>query len=85
MHLKSDEEIDRFLDALASQSGLTRLFFLWRPVASDPDDDLVAEAPISSHSDYIITFNKRDFNEIKRFGIRCLDPKEFLIMMGEMS
>ena len=54
-------------------------------MASDPDDDLVFEAAISRHSDYIITFNKRDFKESYRFGILCLDPREFLIMMGELS
>jgi predicted nucleic acid-binding protein len=64
---------------------LHRLYFLWRPVASDPDDDLMLEAAIASHSDFIITFNKRDFPDSVRFGIRsCLTPKEFLILLKEL-
>jgi predicted nucleic acid-binding protein len=80
----SEEDIDDALDALFSQAGLHRLYFLWRPVAADPDDDLVIEAAIASHSDFVITFNKRDFPESRRFGIECLYPKEFLILLKEL-
>jgi predicted nucleic acid-binding protein len=69
---------------ICSQAGLHRLYFLWRPVAADPDDDLVLEAAIASHSDFIVTFNKRDFSDSLRFGIRCLTPKEFLILLKEL-
>jgi predicted nucleic acid-binding protein len=27
----------------------------------DPDDDMVLEAAVSSRSDFVITFNQRDF------------------------
>jgi predicted nucleic acid-binding protein len=42
------------------------------------------EAAIASHSDFIVTYNKRDFPESRRFGIDCLNPREFLILMGEL-
>jgi predicted nucleic acid-binding protein len=77
----TEDDIDDAVDAICSQAGLHRLYLLWRPVASDPDDDLVLEAAIASHSDFIVTFNKRDFPESRRFGIRCLTPKEFLILI----
>ncbi len=77
----AEEDIDDVLDAICSQAGLHRLYFLWRPVATDPDDDLVMEVAIASHSDFIVTFNKRDFADSQRFGIRCLTPKEFLILL----
>ncbi len=80
----TEEDIDDAVDAICSQAGLHRLYFLWRPVASDPDDDLVLEAAIASHSDFLITFNKRDFPDSLRFGIRCLTPKEFLILLKEL-
>jgi predicted nucleic acid-binding protein len=79
----TDGDMDDVVDAICSEAGLHRLYFLWRPVASDPDDDLILEAAIASHSDFIITFNKRDFRESQRFGIRCLTPKEFLILLAE--
>jgi putative PIN family toxin of toxin-antitoxin system len=80
----SAEDIDDVLDAICSQAGLHRLYFLWRPVSADPDDDLVLEAAIASRSDFIVTFNKRDFPDSRRFGIRCLTPKEFLILLREL-
>ena len=80
----TEEDIDDVVDAICAEGGLHRLYFLWRPVASDPDDDLILEAAIASHSDFIITFNKRDFPESLRFGIRCLTPKEFLILLKEL-
>jgi hypothetical protein len=52
------------------------------------EDDMIVghglEAAIASHSDFIITFNKRDFPDSVRFGIRCLTPKEFLILLKEL-
>jgi hypothetical protein len=45
----------------------------------------VIEAAIASRSDFIMTFNKRDFAGSDQFGITCLNPKEFLILIGELS
>ena len=81
----TESDIDDLLDGICSEAGLHRLYFLWRPVAADPDDDLVMEAAIASHSDFVITFNKRDFPESGRFGIECLNPREFLIMLERQS
>jgi putative PIN family toxin of toxin-antitoxin system len=57
----TDDDVDDVVDAICSRAGLHRLYFLWRPVASDPNDDLVLEAAIASHSDFIITFNHGTF------------------------
>jgi len=80
----TEADIDDLIDAVCSEAGLHRLYFLWRPVASDPDDDLIMEAAIASNSDFIITFNTRDFLDGLKFGIRCLTPKEFLILLKEL-
>ena len=80
----TEHDIDDMLDGIISQAGLHRLYFLWRPVAADPDDDFVLEAAIASHSDFVVTFNKRDFPDSRRFGIECLTPKEFLILVEEL-
>jgi putative PIN family toxin of toxin-antitoxin system len=74
----TEEDIDDVVDAICSRAGLHRLYFLWRPVASDPDDDLIIEGAIASRSDFIVTFNKRDFPDSHRFGIRCLTRKNSL-------
>jgi predicted nucleic acid-binding protein len=75
----TEHDIDDMLDWVISEAGLHRLYFVWRPLASDPDDDSEMEAAIASHSDFGVTFNKRDFPDGHRFGIECLTPKEFLI------
>jgi putative PIN family toxin of toxin-antitoxin system len=80
----TEEDVDSVVDAICSQAGLHRMYFHWRPVASDPDDDLVLEGAIASRSDFIITFNKRDFPDSQKFGIRCLTPREFLILLEEL-
>jgi putative PIN family toxin of toxin-antitoxin system len=81
----TEGDIDDVLDGICSRSGLHRQYFLWRPVASDPDDDLVMEAAIASSSDFIITYNKRHLRASTAFGIECLTPKEFLILVGELE
>ena len=77
----TEDDIDDALDTICSQAGLHRQYFLWRPLSSDPDDDFVMEAAIASRSDFIVTYNKRDFLESRRFGIQCLTPREFLILI----
>lgn len=47
--------------------------------AKDFEDCLVATCAHSIHSDYIITRNKKDFEE---FGIPLLDPTELLQQLG---
>jgi putative PIN family toxin of toxin-antitoxin system len=81
----AESDIDDMLDAICSQAKLNRQYFIWRPAANDPNDDLVLEAAIASNCDFIITYNKRDFRASDQFGIQCLSPKEFLILIGELQ
>jgi hypothetical protein len=80
----AEADIDDVLDGIYSQAGLHRQYFLWRPLASDPNDDLVLEAAIASSSDFILTYNKRDMAASQEFGIQCLTPKEFHILVREL-
>ena len=56
---------------------------MWRPYLKDRKDDMFLELAVESESDYIITYNKRDFEGIEKFGIRIITPKEFLKVIGE--
>src|SRR5712691_1438301 len=60
------EEIERFLDDLASVARPVRLAFRWRPRLSDPNDDMVLETAVNGNADAIVTFNQRDFKETRR-------------------
>ena len=78
----SDTSIDAILDYLLSQSSIREIFYLWRPFLRDPKDDLVLEVAVESQSKYIITFNKKDFKGIEKFGIEVVTPQEFMFERG---
>jgi hypothetical protein len=61
------------------------IFFLWRPFLPNSSDDLVLEVAVAGSCDAIITYNKRHFKNVEKFGLRILDPKEFLIEIGVIS
>ena len=61
------------------------IFFLWRPFLPDPSDDLVLEVAVAGGCDAIITYNKRHFKNVHKFGLKIFDPREFLTEIGEIS
>lgn len=81
----SDEDIDAILDYLLSKSNIRKVFYLWRPFLKDPQDDLVLEVAVESQSKYIITFNKKDFKGVDKFGIEVVTPLEFLVERGVLK
>jgi len=46
------------------------------------DDHLVIEAAMAGSAEYIITFNKKDFQPAESFGITLMTPKEFLLHLS---
>lgn len=75
-------EVDAILDYFLSQSSIREIFYLWRPHLKDPKDDLVLEVAVESQSEFIVTFNKKDFRGIDRFGVRAVTPQEFMAERG---
>lgn len=71
-------DIDDILDYIYSVSELTTVHFHWRPNLPDPGDDMVLELAVASQSQYIVTFNTRDFAGTEAFGIIACSPREFL-------
>jgi predicted nucleic acid-binding protein len=78
-------EIDGILDYLCSVARRRRIFFLWRGFLSDPKDELVLELAVEARCDLIITFNRRHFTGIERFGLRMMTPREFLRLIKVIS
>lgn len=75
----STDDIDGVLNYFLSRASIHEIFFLWRPFLKDPKDDLVLEAAVASQSQYLVTFNVRDFADVeKHFGIKVVTPQEFL-------
>jgi putative PIN family toxin of toxin-antitoxin system len=58
------------------------IFFLWRPLLRDPDDDMVAEVAIAGACDAVVTHNRRDFEGVAPLGVRVLSPADFLKEIG---
>ncbi len=79
------EDVENFIDYFCGISEFQDIYFLWRPFLPDPFDDHILEVAVASRSDAIITYNKRDFRRIEKFGLKLLDPKELLIEIGELS
>jgi putative PIN family toxin of toxin-antitoxin system len=78
----SSQDIDSILDYFLSKSSIRKIFFLWRPYLKDPKDDLVLEVAVESQSEFIITFNIKDFKGCDKFGIAVVTPQEFITMRG---
>ena len=83
--LLTESEIDDILDYICLIADKRKIFYLWRPYLKDPKDDMVLELAVESESDYIITYNQKDFKEVSKFGIKTLTPKAFLRKIGEIK
>ena len=75
-------EIDAVVDFLCRVGEHREIFFLWRPTLRDSGDDFVLELAVECAADYLVTFNKRDFSEASRFGLKVVSPREFLEELG---
>jgi len=82
---QNSQDIGDFIDFLCHVAEPQDIFFLWRPFLSDPSDDLVLEVAVAGGRDAIVTYNKRHFKNVEEFGVRILDPGEFLAEIGEIS
>jgi len=78
------QDIDDILDYLCAVAQRHQIFYLWRPFLKDTKDDMVLELAVTANCDFIVTYNKRDFQGAEHFGLRVVTPKEFLEEIGEL-
>ena len=72
-------DVDDLLDAFCIFAKPVTNHFRWRPVLTDPDDDLVMETAVNGRANVIVTFNVFDFQRAKTlFGIEVQRPGEAL-------
>jgi putative PIN family toxin of toxin-antitoxin system len=72
-------EGDVILDQVAASMAHVEMFYLWRPLLRDPDDDMVLETALNGGADAIVTFNVADFgDEPPRLGIEVIRPGDLL-------
>ena len=75
-------DIDDFIEYFCSHARLVQIYFRWRPMLPDPDDDRILEVAVRSGSP-IVTFNVRDFRGSESLGIRTISPGELLAIIGD--
>lgn len=76
----SDQEIDDIIDFICAKSVHREIFYLWRPVLKDADDDFLLEIAVKANA-HIVTWNVDDFKRAGTFGIRIMTPRDFLIYL----
>lgn len=81
----SEDEVADFIDALCSMAHHHKIYFLWRPVLSDANDELLLELAVTARCEYIVTHNVSDFKGIERFGVQAITPREFLRVLHEVE
>jgi predicted nucleic acid-binding protein len=71
-------DVHDLVDYVCSVALRQEIFFLWRPLLKDPNDDMVAELAVAAGCDAVVTHNIRDFAGIEKFGLALLTPGTFL-------
>lgn len=74
----SPAQLDTFLNSVCAAAIEREIYFRWRPLLPDPDDDMLLELAVASGATRVVTFNKRHFAEAEQFGIYVVTPAEFL-------
>jgi len=77
-------DIEDILDYICSVAHRRKVYYLWRPILSDPKDDMVLELAVAAGCEVIVSYNKDDFVDVKQFDIRVMTAQEFLQEIGEL-
>lgn len=80
----NEAQIGQFLDYLCMVGNWHEVYFLWRPILKDPEDDMILELAVRANCKYIVTYNKADFRGVDKFGIKSATAKEFLQIIQEL-
>jgi len=79
------KDVDDLLDYLCSEGHHQAVYFLWRPILRDLKDDMVLEAAVESDSDFLVTFNVKDFSGTEKFNVEVIEPRMLLQELGELK
>lgn len=70
------QDIDAILNELAGLLVPVTTHYQWRPQLRDPSDEMVLEAAVNAQAQAIVTYNLRDFQPARLFGIAVLNPQQ---------
>lgn len=80
----NNEQVVDVIDFLCAHSEHHKIFYLWRPVLKDPDDDFLLELAAKAQA-AIVTWNLADFKKASPFGVTVVSPRAFLQQLGNPS
>jgi len=80
----SHSDVDAVVDYLCHISEKHGIFYLWRPVLRDPQDDHILELAVKANA-MIITWNLKDFAPASsRFGLGVETPRGLLKILEDL-
>ena len=74
----TQSDVRDLIDYVCCVAVQQQIFFLWRPLLKDSNDDMVAELAVAAGCDAVITHDVRDFAGIDKFNLALRTPAEFL-------
>jgi putative PIN family toxin of toxin-antitoxin system len=79
VHNLTATQLDEVINSLVRVAEPVQIRFLWRPLLSDPRDDMVLETAVNGRADLLVTFNQKDFLAAGRvFAHETARPSEAL-------
>ncbi len=78
-------DVEAVLDGLCSVATPLKVFYLWRPMLRDPDDEMVLEAAVHGQVDALLTFNERHFVGADTVGVTVSRPGDAWRRWKEIS
>lgn len=79
------DDVDVLMEYWCGVAHLQEIYFLWRPVLRDIEDDHVLELAVEAGCALIVTHNVRGFVGSEAFGVSAIRPGEFLRRIGVQS
>jgi predicted nucleic acid-binding protein len=71
-------DVDAVVDYLCHIAEKHGIFYLWRPILQDPQDDHILELAVKANA-MIVTWNLKDFRPAsEKFGLEVITPRELL-------
>lgn len=80
-----NEDIEDIINEICHLANHHQLFYIWRPLAKDKDDDFLIDLAFKCQAQFIISYNQKDLQPVEKFGILILTPKQFLELLGEIK
>lgn len=80
----SHAQIEDVIDYLCAQSEHHRIFYLWRPLLKDPNDDFILELAVKAQAS-IVTWNVADFKKAASLHVQVMSPRQLLEILEKSS